>query len=258
MLSYQLDLVSRTAAPMMANEALRGQTHTWTLDASYGITPWLTGELVLPFAFKSQQVGSGTTATGSRSTGGVADPLALLKLTIWGHHTPRPGALRVGLLGGIKFPLGSDDASDSGATLPASFQVSSGSMDYLAGAYYSVGLLAKTSLYGSVVARLTTRNKQGYRFGHTVTGTTDFSVFHLWPVTFAAGLRASGATMDEERGQQTKNSGGWMLSGHLGVGYYPWDSLFFNLDAIIPMHKDLEGNQLASDMSLMLGVNWLL
>ena len=241
----------------MDGEALRGQTHTWTLDASYGITSWLTAEAVLPFVFKTQEVHL-SAGNRRRSTGGLSDPMLLAKVTFWGHKALRPGALRLGVLGGVKIPLGDDedtDDTDGTSPLPASFQASSGAVDLLAGAYYSVGLIDKSTLYGSVVFRITTTNAQDYRFGSTMSGTTDFRIAHLWPVTLAAGLRVTGAAADRDAGQQVDDSSGWQLAAHAGVGYFPWQRVFFNVDAIIPFWRGLEGHQMVSDASFVLGAN---
>jgi len=252
---YQLDVLDKDQSPHMQGEALRGQTHTWLLDVSYGATSWLTGSLVVPFAYKTQDVLS-ETGSRNRSVFGLADPMLIGKLTIWGHDELNPAALRIGILAGLKVPFGSHDESEGGKRLPATFQIGTGIFDLIGGIYGSMGPFAKSTLFGSFVARIPTdRNDRGYQFGPTVTMTSGLRAAHLFPVTVSAGIRASGGARDRDGPDVVDESGGWQIASQLGVAYSPWDSVFFNLDAIMPAWHNLHGNQMYSQVSVLLGAN---
>ena len=241
----------------MDAEAKRGQIHTGTFNASVGLTTWFTAGLLIPFTYKSQDVPDGMGEV-ARTTGGIGDPLLLLKFTFLGHQAVAPGAPRLGLTGGIKLPVGRSHARDGLGTLPPGFQVSSGALELLAGAFGSWGPAAKTQLIASLIYRHSFENDDGYAFGSGVTATTDVQVAHLYPVALTGGLRLSANLSDYERGEQVPASSSLLLSAHLGLTYFVTPSLFLNLDLLTPMYWKLEGAFLTNRFTGVLGVTVVL
>ena len=237
------------------HEAERGQIHTWTVSASYGVSSWLTVGLLLPFTFKSQEVHDGAM---TRSTGGMGDPMLLAKATLLGHDSQNPGALRLGLMAGVKLPLGRHRDQDDMGTLPPGFQVSSGAFDLLAGAYGSWGLLPKMQLYGSLIYRHSTTSEQGYSFGDGVVATLDVQTVHVYPLAVTAGLRLTANGDDQQYDRAVDGSRATTLSAHLGLAYYISPKLFINLDGVVPFYRDLEAASLTNLGTWLLGVSVLL
>ena len=266
-LTYQFDYLNREGedegaghggmSHEMEAEALRGQVHTGTFNASLGVSSWFTVGLLFPFTYKSQDVpvGMGETA---RTTGGIGDPLLLLKFTLWGHEAVAPGALRLGLIGGIKLPVGRSRARDDLGRLPQGFQVSSGALDLLAGVNGSWGPAAKTQLLASVTYRHSFKDEDEYAFGEGVTATADVQIAHLYPLAITGGLRLAANGSDSERGEEVPASSALLLSAHLGLTYFITPSLFVNLDALTPMYWKLEGAFLTNRFTGVLGVTVIL
>lgn len=234
-------------------EALRGLSQIWTLDASYGLTSWLTVSLVVPFISKQQDVPHDG-GEQTRSVGGPADPLLLLKLSLLGHNTTRPGALSLGLIGGIKLPFGRWQVNDELGPLPPGLQPGTGAVDLVAGLFVAKGVFRKAMVFGSLVYRWTDVNPRGYRLGQGLTLTGDLQIAHLWPVTLIGGLRLSAAATDTSLGRELDHGTGEQLFGHLGVAYHPLDRLTVNLDALIPIYQGPVGEPLLQSVSVVGGV----
>ena len=242
---------------MEEHEAEAGQVHTWTLQASYGVSRWLTVGLLLPFTYKAQEV-TAHHGEATRSTGGMGDPILLVKATLLGHDSPNPRVVRLGLTAGVKLPLGrSRDADDMGP-LPPGFQVSSGAFDLIAGAFGSWGFLPKTQLFGSVIYRHSTENDQEYSFGDGVVATLDVQSVHLYPLAVTAGLRLTANGMDLQHDRPLQGSSAAILAAHLGLAYYVSPRLFFNLDGVVPFHRDLESAILTTSGTWLLGLTVLM
>ena len=241
----------------MESEALRGQVHTGTFHLSFGATSWFTVGLLFPFTYKSQDVPVGMDEV-ARTTGGIGDPLLLLKFTLWGHEAVAPGALRLGLTGGIKLPVGRSRARDDLGRLPKGFQVSSGALDLLAGVHGSWGPAAKTQLIASLIYRHSFEDEDDYAFGHGVTATADVQVAHLYPLAITGGLRLSANASDQERGEQVPASSSLLLSAHLGLTYFVSSSVLLNFDVLVPMAWQLEGAFLTNRFTGVLGVTLVL
>lgn len=212
--------------------------------------------LLLPFTYKAQEVMAGHGEV-TRSTGGMSDPMVLVKATLYGHDNPSPRAVRLGLTAGVKIPLGRTREGDDLGTLPPGFQVSSGAFDLIAGAFGSWGFLPKTQLFGAVIFRHSSENSQGYAFGDGVVATLDVQSVHLYPLAITGGMRltANGADLDNNRSVDISQAS--ILSAHLGLAYYVSPRLFVNLDGVVPFFRDLGGASLTNSGTWVVGVTVL-
>ena len=240
----------------MEHEAEAGQIHTWTVQASYGVSSWLTVGLLLPFTYKAQEVAAHQ-GEATRSTGGMGDPMLLVKATMFGHDNPSPRAVRLGLTAGVKFPLGRRRDGDEFGTLPPGFQVSSGAFDLIAGAFGSWGFLPKTQLFGSVLYRHSTENDQQHSFGDGVVATLDTQSVHLYPVAITGGVRLTANGADLHYDRPVDGSRASILWAHLGLTVYVSPRFFINLDGVVPFFRDLEGASLTTSGTWLLGLTFL-
>lgn len=252
-LGWQVDLLKRLQRPTEVTEALGGTNQSLNLSVGYGISSRFAVELTAPFAYKQQQVLQATGEQG-REVHGVADPLLLFKSTIIGSEAVNPRALRVGVAAGVKVPLGESGAKDASGVLPQAFQISSGAWDAVLAGYFSVGAFDKGSVLGSAFARLPTTNSRGYRFGSSASGSVDIQVVHLFPLVVAAGGRALWMLPDSSPVEHVHASGGGQVSAHLGLGWNPGGSWFLTGDVLVPVLRQLSGNQMALQQAFTLAV----
>ena len=227
-------------------EVKRVHTHRLALDVGYGATAWLTPNLTLPFAAKltEERIGS---MDETRSTFGLGDMLALIKVTLVGADEYAPGALRLWLAPGVKLPTGPYRADDEFGRIPPPAQLGTGSWDALASAFASIGLTGedgKLLLLGQLTARLTTANPEQYRFGHTF----DAGLALQGPVSEAFALRAgpalAWAARDEYQEIPVGNSGGLTLAGRGGVAWAFAQDMSLGLDLEVPVLRAVNGDQL--------------
>lgn len=250
--SYQLDVLRRRTVPDEDREAIRGVAHTATVEAAYGINGWLTAALVVPFVHKTQAARFGGGEV-DRTVTGPADPLLAARLTVLGHADPDPRALRIGVLAGVKLPIGAWRASDDLGRIPAVFQAGTGSFDAVAGANAWLVPARRLALTSAFVLRQPTSNPEGYRFGTSVLATVDARFDHLHPLSVTVGARMLAAAADRLNGEHVHGSGGVRVLGRLGAVVHASDSLAFNVDALLTVYRAMSGDPLAPAFTLVAG-----
>lgn len=228
------------------------QTSLWTIDVSYGVTNWFTPSIVFPFVLRTQDsMIAGEEA--NRLTGGVGDPLLLLKFMIWGHRYRNPRAFRLYLGAGVKFPLGTSDDVDDYGPLPSSFQSGSGAFDLVGALYFTWGPATWMLMTGSFLYRYPFENDVGLRFGDAFTVSLDLHMRAVAPVSIVTGLRAQIALTDTQDEVELEVSGGWSLFARIGLAAYLNRNFNLSLSVVIPVYQDLAENQLAATIKVMLG-----
>lgn len=236
-------------------EAIRGIAHTATLEAAYGLNAWLTAAIVVPYVHKTQaaRANGSTGGEADRTVTGPADPLVAARMTVRGHADPDPRALRVGVLVGLKLPVGAWRASDDLGRIPAVFQAGTGSFDAVVGANAWLVPARRLALTSAIVLRQPTSNPEGYRFGTSALATLDARFDHLHPLSVTVGARMLAAAADRLNGEHVHGSGGVRVLGRLGVVVHASDSLAFNVDALLTVYRAMSGDPLAPAFTLVAG-----
>lgn len=246
-------MLERLAPTSELGEATRGTNQSLNLSLGYGLSERWSVEVTAPLLLKRQDYLSAQ-GERERQLEGIGDPLALVKATVVGLGARNPRQLRVGVAAGVKLPVGESQARQAGAALPQAFQLSSGAWDAVLAGFLSVGAIDRGTAIASAVLRVPTSNAQDYRFGPSATLSGDLQVIHLFPLVVTAGARLSWAGSDHSPLEHVHASGGGQLAGHLGLGWNPGGAWFVTADAVVPLLRDLTGNQMAAQHSWTLAV----
>ncbi len=173
----------------------------------------------------------------------------------------RPGeTFRAQVLGGLKFPTGRDDESDSIGRLPQPLQLGSGSYDPVIAATFTWQRLQWQADF-DLGYKFNTR-ANGFRFGDTLTHNAAFE-YRLWPralpeagvPSFVYGvleLNGVWAQRSEQNGSKIGDSGGYTLFVSPGLQYITrrWVA---EVSVQLPLIQELNGGQLKTDYILNAG-----
>lgn len=232
--------------------------HVAALDASYGVTSWLAPAVLVPYVYKFYEWRIGGAAV-SRSTQGLGDVALLVRAAVWGPRALAPGAPRVWVGPGVKFPTGEWKDRDRFGPLAASAQVGSGAWEVLGGLHASIGLAGPASralIVGAVLYRHTTENGRGYRFGDAVLGSADLVSSHFLPVALRGGVVIAGAGADRQYSVALDNTGGVRWLARAGAAYYVRPELSVGADVRIPFLASVRGEQLDPRVSVVAGLTY--
>lgn len=132
------------------------------------------------------------------------------------RHTLLAGA-------GIKTASGMNNAKNRvGDRLGQSLQPGTGSWDALLNAVYTVRY-KKWGMNTDATVRITTANRQGFRFGTHFSGSAKFfywAKYRNWSFLPQMGLLADYGLKDRNAGKRVEDSGGFALLGTAGVDVY--------------------------------------
>lgn len=235
----------------------RADTHTLTVDASYGITNWLTAGFAVPLMYK-RYAALVDGESVSRDVFGVGDALVLAKFAWIGNGAFAPGALRLWVAPGVKLPTGPYQTDDDYGRLPAAAQLGSGSFDGVGAAFASIGLDgegSKALLLASVVGRFTTENSEGFRAGHSIESTIYVTSSHIehWGLRIGPQLRIGARASQNE--VELANTGAIRLGGRAGAAYSLSENTSLTADIQVPIYGRVHGDQL--DPLLAAGIGLL-
>jgi len=198
-------------------------------------------------------------ATGEEAISGLGDITVLGMYTLYQTqkdstvfvHTWQGGA-------GVKMPTGAYNPSIAGSQNP-SFQVGTGSWDYLVATEYTV---KKDKLGLSSMANyiLKTENTQGYQYGNQFNyGTAFFYLFDQGTYTFVpqAGLQGEVYASNKQWGQLISNTSGDVLFSKMGfeVGR---NKLSLGANAMLPITQHLTGGNVVANYRWSINLNYSL
>lgn len=169
------------------------------------------------------------------------------------NHTLLVGA-------GVKLPTGKANFTDDGSLgANANFQLGTGSTDLLLNTIYTL----RYRSWGwntDVSYRMTTSNRQNYRFGNRISGSTSaFYVTKLGGVTLMPNAGALGeySYHDLKDGVRNKQTGGYAVLGTAGIETY-FGRFVAGVNAQLPVAQDLAGGESKSKGRLQLHFTVLL
>lgn len=212
----------------------------------------------LPLNVNRQQTANGTF---TRRGLGDATVLAHYNLLNTALDTVRRNVDHNLLLGGgVKLPTGPYryDLADASEVANPNFQLGTGSTDALFNAIYTLRY-RQWGWTTDLTYRLTTRNPNGYRFGHRQTAaTTAFFLKKGEKATLMpnAGLLLENAARDVDRGKPNGNTGGYTAFASAGVETY-FGRFTAGVNGQLPVAQRLAAGQIRADGRAMAHVTLL-
>lgn len=218
------------------------------------ITKKIQVSALLPYHFHNRD-----TETGNQSISGLGDItlLAMYKL----YETKKDSTLLIHSLqvgGGIKAPTGKFNQANSGLINP-SFQVGTGSWDYLLAAEYSIKR-KKFGLNSQVNYTFKTENQKEYRFGNQVNyAGTFFYLYKIDKISVMPQFGLAGEIYDSnyQYNQRVRKSSGDVLFGKLGFELGR-DKFSFGANAMLPINQNLASNRVEARYRLSVNLNYTL
>ncbi|WP_296683795.1 transporter [Flavobacterium sp.] len=199
------------------------------------------------------------TAIGNQAISGLGDITLLVMYSLYQTHkdsTFLVHTLQMG--GGLKMPTGTFNEANSGTVNP-SFQLGTGSWDYLLATEYIVrrkqfGLSAMLNYV------IKTENQKNYRFGNQLNyAATLFYLYEKDTFSFAPQLGIAGETYESnyQHGQKLPKTAGNALFGKLGfeVGR---NAFSLGANAMLPIQQNLTGGNVEANYRWSINLNYSL
>jgi hypothetical protein len=199
------------------------------------------------------------TAIGNQAISGLGDITLLVMYSLYQTHkdsTFLVHTLQMG--GGLKMPTGTFNEANSGTVNP-SFQLGTGSWDYLLATEYIVrrkqfGLSAMLNYV------IKTENQKNYRFGNQLNyAATFFYLYEKDTFSFAPQLGIAGETYESnyQHGQKLPKTAGNALFGKLGfeVGR---NAFSLGANAMLPIQQNLTGGNVEANYRWSINLNYSL
>ena len=223
----------------------------------YGFTEKLTGILNVPYIDKSLK-----SNTSTRNDNGLGDIRTLLKYRIY-TNDQLGSSHRLGIFGGLEWPTGDNNESDSVGKLPRNFQLGSGSYDPIFGAVWTTQTLSWE--IDADVGYKINNEATGFEFGDELF--YNFSYQHrLWPrelpeegvPSFLYGVLEFNGSFKEQNkisDVTVRSSGGHTVYFSPGLQFVTtrW---VVESSVQIPIIQNLYGDALEADYAVTFGVRY--
>jgi hypothetical protein len=254
---YEYDrLADGAVADGFGTEAI--DSHRLVLAAGYGITRWLTPELSIALSARviDQRIAE---RSETRSIVSPSDATLLLKLAVVGADAYAPGALRLTIAPGVKLPTGSYRQSDEFGRIPPPTQIGTGAFDAVLALLASFGLDGEPGrwlLVSSALARYAADNAEGYRAGHSLelASVVQLQLTALAPFALRLGPWLRLTAPDQQNDVELAASGNLLLGARAGALVTLSEQLALGLELLLPIYKDLRGEQLDPIATVSFGV----
>ncbi len=237
------------------------------LRTSVGVSNRLTFDFLVPFIHREHdhfEFEHDTALPGSFAFSSIGDVTLQGRYALLAPVIPTSPTLVIGA--GVKLPTGATDETgvvveeDGEMTVEAaerSIQPGSGSWDPMVGVYY-LQRLGLATAFANATVRLPTSD-QGYTFGNetllNLGGSVPLSA--RWEALAQINMRFVGrddSTEEFELFDQNTGSDSIFLSPGLRLTLGPRLAAYTFVQ--IPLHRDVNGNQLTADWSLAVGLNY--
>lgn len=229
------------SAEGLGQATTRDVFHSLVLSGQYQISDAFFVRGALPLAWQSRKV-----ADQSTTRSGLSDGYLMAGWTAF--KTPDTALANIyhslQVMGGLKLPMGQFRGPEAGEVVNPSFQLGTGSLDYMGQLAYRADYL-QWSLAALASYRYTTTNRHDYRFGDRLEGgiqvsrafQPDFYSLKLLP---SIGLSSTHYAKDVRRSREVERSGGqvhWWRAG-LQVRRNQWALGF---QASLPLYSRMAG-----------------
>lgn len=210
---------------------------------------------LVPYHFHNRQ-----RTGGKESIEGLGDITALVFYTalqtkkdsvVYSHK------LQIG--GGLKAPTGKYDSANNLGSVNPSFQVGTGSWDWLLAAEYVINR-KKLGLNMMLNYTVKTENSKGYRFGNQFNyGGTFFHLFDLGKIKLMpqAGIAGEVYGTNRQHGQNLPDTAGNILFSKIGFEAGK-DKLSIGINAMLPVTQNLTGGNVEANYRLGINLNYTL
>ncbi|MBF00978.1 transporter [Flavobacterium coralii] len=209
---------------------------------------------LLPYHFHNREL-----STGTQQLSGAGDVtvLGFYKL----YQTQKDSAVFNHMLqagAGIKAPTGKYDSTNNGSVNP-SFQLGTGSWDYLLAAEYII-THKKMGLNTMVNYTIKTKNDKEYRFGNQWNYAA--TLFYLiekpqFTVVPQTGIAGEIYDANKQYGEELPDTEGRALFGKLGVEAR-YDKFSVGLNAMLPLSQNLTGGKVEANYRWSVNINYSL
>jgi len=198
-------------------------------------------------------------ATGEQSISGLGDITVLGLYTIYQTQSDTTAFRHVVQLGGgVKAPTGKYDSANNGSVNP-SFQVGTGSWDYLLAAEY---VITRNNLGLNTMVNYTfkTENSEKYHFGNQFNYAT--TVFYMmeggkFTIVPQAGLAGELYAANKQYGEELPDTKGEILFGKLGVEAGV-GKFSVGLNGMLPISQNLTGGKVEANYRWAVNLNYSL
>lgn len=209
---------------------------------------------LIPYHFHDRE-----TSSGNKKIDGVGDVTVLAMYRLYQTHKDSTFLVHTLQMGaGIKAPTGKFNEANSGSVNP-SFQVGTGSWDYLLAAEYILRRkqFGLNAMFNYV---LKTENQKNYRFGNQFNYAGTF--FYLYEkndfsIVPQLGLAGELYESNYQHSQKLKDTSGAILFSKLGfeVGK---DRFSFGANAMLPINQNLTGGNVEANYRWSINLNYSL
>ena len=200
----------------------------------------------------------------TRRNAGLGDFKLLAKYQFF-QRDSRNSTLRMTGLGGIEFPTGKDNKSDSIGLLPAPLQLGSGSIDFIGGTIVTY-VKNRIGFNTEVIYKKNTKAID-YQFGDVLTlnialGYRIFpKVYNIYPSPYSTvyiELLSQFSGKDKMKNTMQKNTGGNILMVSPGLQHVFSRTFLLEASLQYPVSQKLNGIQLGDDYTFNFGFRWLI
>lgn len=210
---------------------------------------------LIPYHFHERAV-----TKGKQSINGIGDVTLLIMYQL--HQTHKDSTFFTHILqmgAGIKSPTGKFNESNTAGSVNPSFQVGTGSWDYLLATEYIIRRkqFGINTMFNYVIK---TENEKMYRFGNQMNYAGTF--FYLYQRdTFSLvpqlGLAGEVYQSNYQMGQELKNTAGDVFFSKIGFEMGK-DKFSLGANIMLPIHQNLNGGNLDAKYRWSLNVNYSL
>ena len=229
--------------------------NTWQLWSKFPISKKVQMIALLPYhAHERERV------SGNESISGIGDFTVLAYFEAWktkSDSTQWSHSVQLG--GGVKAPTGKYDAANNAGSVNASFQIGTGSWDYLLAAEYSLNYqMGGLMLNGNYTFK--TENNKDFRFGNQLNyGATFFYMFEpgRYKLMPQAGVAGEKYEANHQYGLTIADTAGDVLFGKLGVEASR-GKFSAGLSTMLPMTQNLNGGMVDAKYRWSVNLNYSL
>ena len=230
----------------------------WTAPfiGSYAFRPDVTGTLAVPYVNKRFE-----TPTRTFRADGLGDIQLNGKYTFFRKDAPF-SRLQAAILGGLKFPTGSN-SEGPGITAAPPLQLGSGSVDGIVGS-----AAGYTTMHWSFEGGLTYKinsEADNFRFGNVLTYDlyVAYQTYPDWPtpefsqLNFSLELNGKTSEENEVNGRAVGTSGGTVVYISPGIQYILSGNLLVETGVQLPIVREFDRGQLEPDYNVLFGFRYL-